>query len=218
MPFDLPAQVPAHLDLALEDTDPDYVLVRVFIGGGAFAGITRVYEDYDLPAMVAARIRGFPTRLTTGGQSFWARLDPRRQAEPQPVCTSSSEAMSNSHKLSEIRQIAITVEDVAGALMFYRDILGLDFLFSPSPHLAFLDACGIRIMLTTPQGAGSVGKNSVLYFTVSDIAATHQAIVSRGAESERSPALVAQMEDHELWASFVRDPDGNLVGLMEEKR
>jgi methylmalonyl-CoA/ethylmalonyl-CoA epimerase len=26
------------------------------------------------------------------------------------------------------------------------------------------------------------------------------------------------MPDHELWIAFVRDPDGNLVGLMEEKR
>jgi hypothetical protein len=26
------------------------------------------------------------------------------------------------------------------------------------------------------------------------------------------------MPDHELWIGFVRDPDDNLVGLMEEKR
>ena len=126
--------------------------------------------------------------------------------------------MNNEHKLSEIRQIAITVSDVGVALPFYRDVLGLTFLFSPAPTLAFLAAGSVRIMLSTPQGAGTVGHNSILYFKVTDIVATHAAIVGRGAKNERDPQLTAKMPDHELWASFVRDPDGNLIGLMEEKR
>jgi len=126
--------------------------------------------------------------------------------------------MSADYKLSDILQIAITVSDVAIALPFYRDVLGLKFLFSPAPTLAFLDAGGVRIMLTTPQGAGTVGHNSILYFKVSDIVATHAAIVGRGAKNERAPQLAARMPDHELWTGFVRDPDGNLIGLMEEKR
>jgi predicted enzyme related to lactoylglutathione lyase len=126
--------------------------------------------------------------------------------------------MSTNDKLSEIRQIAITVSDVATALPFYRDVLGLTFLFSAGPNLAFLDAGGVRLMLTTPQGAGSVGHNSILYFKVVDIAAVHAAIVARGGTSERTPQLAAKMPDHELWTGFLRDPDGNLVGLMEEKR
>ena len=93
--------------------------------------------------------------------------------------------MSNEHKLSEIRQIAVTVSDVAVALPFYRDALGLQFLFSAGPQLAFLAAGSVRIMLSTPQGAGTVGHNSILYFKVSDIAATHAAIVGRGAERSR---------------------------------
>ncbi|MEY2882215.1 MAG: hypothetical protein RLZZ15_4595 [Verrucomicrobiota bacterium] len=120
--------------------------------------------------------------------------------------------------LSEIGQIAIVVGDVARATGFYRDVLGLKFLFPAGPNLAFLAAGGVRIMLTTPQGAGEVGKNSALYFKVTDIAATHAAIVARGAVNERAPQLAAKMPDHELWIGFVRDPDGNLVGLMEEKR
>lgn len=117
-----------------------------------------------------------------------------------------------------IRQIAITVSDVEKALGFYRDILGLSFLFSAGPNLAFLDAGGVRVMLSTPQGAGEVGKNSILYFTVSDITAAHASFVERGAGNERAPALAAQMPDHDLWTGFLRDPDGNLVGLMEERR
>ena len=120
--------------------------------------------------------------------------------------------------VSDIGQIAVTVSDVAKALAFYRDALGLAFLFSPAPTLAFLQAGTVRLMLSTPQGAGAVGANSVLYFKVADIEAVFAAIVARGATQERAPQLAARMPDHELWIGFVRDPDGNLVGLMEEKR
>ena len=126
--------------------------------------------------------------------------------------------MSIEPKVSEIRQIAVTVSDVDAALRFYRDVLGLTFLFSAGSDLAFLDAGGIRIMLTTSQGAGSVGANSTLYFKVSDIGATHAALLARGATGEREPQLTARMPDHELWMAFLRDPDGNLVGLLEERR
>lgn len=122
------------------------------------------------------------------------------------------------HKVSDIDQIAITVSDVSQALVFYRDVLGLEFLFSPAPTLAFLRAGSVRIMLSTPQGAGAVGANSVLYFKVNQIENVFTAIVERGAQVEREPQLAAQMPDHALWIGFVRDLDGNLVGLMEEKR
>lgn len=121
-------------------------------------------------------------------------------------------------KISGVGQIAITVSDVGKALEFYRDALGLSFLFSPNAQLAFLNAGGVRIMLSTPQGAGSVGANSILYFKTSNIEEAHAALMSRGVANERGPQLAAKMPDHELWLAFVRDPDGNLVGLMEEKR
>lgn len=121
-------------------------------------------------------------------------------------------------RLSGIRQIAITVSDVEAALAFYRDVLGLAFLFQPGPTLAFLQAGDVRLMLTTPQGAGTVGANSILYFSVEDIQATQAGLMARGATEERPPQLAARMPDHELWTGFLRDPDGNLVGLMEERR
>ena len=127
-------------------------------------------------------------------------------------------AMNTEPKLSEIGQIAFTVSDVSKALIFYRDVLGLTFLFSPGPNLAFLSAGGVRLMLTTPQGAGKVGCNSILYFKVTDITAVHAEVVAGGATNERAPQLAANMPDHELWLAFLRDPDGNLVGLMEERR
>lgn len=133
-------------------------------------------------------------------------------------CFPPQEDIKVTSNLSTIGQIAITVSDVEEALSFYRDALGLEFLFSAGPGLAFLNADGVRLMISTPQGAGTVGGNSILYFKVSGIEEVHSAIVERGAKNERTPRLAARMPDHELWTGFVRDPDGNLVGLMEEKR
>ena len=121
-------------------------------------------------------------------------------------------------KLADIGQIAITVKNIDTALPFYRDVLGLAFLFRPAPTLAFLAAGTVRIMLSTPQGAGTVGGNSVLYFKVNDLEMAYAAIVKRGATEADAPHLIAEMPDHDLWMAFVRDPDGNLVGMMEEKR
>jgi methylmalonyl-CoA/ethylmalonyl-CoA epimerase len=121
-------------------------------------------------------------------------------------------------QLSEIGQIALAVSDMNTALPFYRDVLGLPFLFNAGPNLAFLAAGSVRIMLTTPEGAYTPGSNSVLYFKVTGLESTHQAVVARGAAPEQGPILTAKMPDHELWMAFVRDPDSNLIGLMEEKR
>lgn len=124
----------------------------------------------------------------------------------------------NDAAITDLGQVALTVSDVARAKAFYRDVLGLTFLFDAGPNLAFLAAGGVRLMLTTPQGAGEVGRNSVLYFRTPAVDAMYRAAVERGATPEREPGLTAKMPDHELWMAFVRDPDGNLVGLMEERR
>lgn len=118
----------------------------------------------------------------------------------------------------EIGQIAITVSDVAKAKAFYHDILGLKLLFDAGPNLSFLAAGPVRIMLTTSQGSGTPGKNSILYFKVAGVESVYASVIAAGAKAERAPQLTAKMPDHELWIGFVRDPDDNLVGLMEEKR
>ena len=77
-------------------------------------------------------------------------------------------------EITGIRQIALTVSNVEGSIAFYRDALGLPFLFSVGPALAFLDAGGVRLMLSAPEGAFAPGLSSVLYFTVADIKAARE--------------------------------------------
>jgi len=53
--------------------------------------------------------------------------------------------------LSTIGQIAVVVHDVEKATGFYRDTLGMRFLFGAGPHLSFFDCDGIRLMLSHPE-------------------------------------------------------------------
>ncbi len=120
------------------------------------------------------------------------------------------------HNVGKLGQLAITVSDVNAALAFYRDVLGLAFLFAPSENLAFLQCGETRLMLSTPQGSGQVGKNSIPYFCVKEIE-NFFASLSGNVLIERQPQFSAAMPDHELWIGFLRDPDKNIIGVMEEK-
>ena len=53
--------------------------------------------------------------------------------------------------LSRIHQISMRVHDVDRAVRFYRDALGVPFLFAAPPRLAFFDCGGVRLMLSTPE-------------------------------------------------------------------
>ena len=125
---------------------------------------------------------------------------------------------STGAEITGLRQIALTVSDVARATEFYRDALGLPFLFSAGPNLAFLDIGGVRLMLSTPEGEFKAGKGSMHYFKVGDIKAAHAAMVARGVRFVGEPHLIARMPDHELWLAEFADPDGNPLALMCEVR
>jgi methylmalonyl-CoA/ethylmalonyl-CoA epimerase len=118
--------------------------------------------------------------------------------------------------LGQIGQIALTVSDIARAVAFYRDSLGMRFLFQV-PNLAFFDCVGIRLMLSLPEKAVE-GSSSVIYFKIANIQQAFETLASRGVKFEAEPHLVAKMPDHELWMAFFRDPDRNLLALMSEVR
>ena len=117
--------------------------------------------------------------------------------------------------LDRIGQIAINVRDVARAVQFYRDTLGLRFLFEV-PKLAFFDCGGVRLMLSLPESKEFDHPGSVLYYKVADINASHAALKARGVEFIDEPHLIARMPDHDLWMVFLHDTEGNTLALMSE--
>jgi methylmalonyl-CoA/ethylmalonyl-CoA epimerase len=117
--------------------------------------------------------------------------------------------------LNSIGQIAILVKDVQRATSFYRDTLGIKYLFAAG-NIAFFDCGGIRLMLDRPEKP-EMG-TSIIYFKVADINQAHQHMKSRGVEFVDEPHLIARLPDHDLWMTFFRDSEGNLLSMMSEVR
>ncbi len=117
--------------------------------------------------------------------------------------------------LSTIGQIAVTVTDVDRTIKFYRDVLGMKFLFQ-FPGLGFFDCAGVRLMLSGAEKF-TASDNCALYFRVEEIEQAHATLAGRGVVFESEPRVVARMPDHDLWIAVFRDPDRNLLALMCEK-
>ena len=116
--------------------------------------------------------------------------------------------------LSTIGQIAVHVEDLDRAVVFYRERLGMRFLFQAPPGLAFFDAGGVRLMLSRPEG--EAGGTSVLYFKVDDISGATASLKDRGVVIVDEPHIIAKMGMYDLRMAFFRDSEGNLHGLISE--
>jgi methylmalonyl-CoA/ethylmalonyl-CoA epimerase len=117
--------------------------------------------------------------------------------------------------LSKIGQIALTVTDLDRAIAFYRDSLGMKFLFQV-PNLGFFDCGGVRVMLTGSEKPVQTDGYAI-YFKVPEIRLARGELGKRGVVFEGEPHLVARMPDHDLWMAFFRDPDRNLLALMSEE-
>lgn len=114
-----------------------------------------------------------------------------------------------------VGQIAVVVHDLPRAVEFYRDTLGLRFLFDAGT-LAFFDGGAVRIMLSLPEKP-EFDHPCFVYYRVDDLDAAHHAMTERGVTFIEPPHLVAKMPDHELWMAFLRDPDLNFIALMAER-
>jgi methylmalonyl-CoA/ethylmalonyl-CoA epimerase len=119
--------------------------------------------------------------------------------------------------LAQIGQIAIVAKDPMKMAEFYREKLGMRFLFNAGP-MSFLQCGDVRIMLTKPEKPEQDHAASILYFKVDNIQVAHAALAGRGVQFEDRPHFVAKLPDHDLWMCFFRDPENNLFGLMSEVR
>ena len=113
--------------------------------------------------------------------------------------------------ISRLGQIAINAHDVERAANFYAAVLGLKLLFKAPPGLAFFDCGGVRLILSRPEKLEFDHPSSVLYFAVPDIRAAHEKMKESGVRFEDEPHLIARMPDHDLWMTFFRDSENNLM-------
>jgi len=117
--------------------------------------------------------------------------------------------------LSRIQQVSMRAHDVDRAVRFYRDTLGLPFLFAAPPRLAFFDCGGVRLMLSTPEPEFD-HPGSILYFAVEDIRGMHEALRERGVKFRTEPHKIATLADREVWLADFEDSEGNTLALMAE--
>ncbi len=115
----------------------------------------------------------------------------------------------------ELLQVAQHAEDLDRAASFYRDTLGCELIarFDP-PGLLFMRLGGTRLLLE--KGAPS----ALIYLLVDDVRATAEKLRGAGVTVESEPHVIYVDDDglfgapgmHE-WMAFIRDSEGNLVGL-----
>ena len=119
----------------------------------------------------------------------------------------------------QLVQIAQHAEDLDRATAFYRDLLGSDptATYDP-PGLVFFDLDGVRLLLD--RGAPS----GLLYLAVEDVEGTVARLRAAGVSVEGEPRVIFTHEDDTLgpagtdeWMGFVRESEGNLVGLVERR-
>jgi len=118
--------------------------------------------------------------------------------------------------LDRIGQLSVAVKDIGRATRFYRDVLGMRFLFE-FPGMAFFDCGGIRIYLDANSGMVEVGKNSMIYFRTGNVERAHSAFQERGVTIHQSPHIIASLPDRDVWLMWIRDSEQNLLGVMEER-
>jgi methylmalonyl-CoA/ethylmalonyl-CoA epimerase len=114
-----------------------------------------------------------------------------------------------------IGQIYVTAHDLERAVRFYRDTLGLAFLFEV-PRMAFFDCGGVRLMLGLPDAPEFDHPASIIYYRVAEIAAAHAALVGRGVAFRQAPHLVARLATADLYLADFQDSEGNALCLMSE--
>jgi methylmalonyl-CoA/ethylmalonyl-CoA epimerase len=119
--------------------------------------------------------------------------------------------------LAQLGQISLPIRDVDAAEAFYGGTLGLRKLYRFG-SLTFYDVAGVRLFLdgTREGGRPFAPSSTVLYFRTPDIRLTRRELAGRGVQFDDEPHLIAAMEDHDLWMTFFRDPDGNTLALMME--
>jgi predicted enzyme related to lactoylglutathione lyase len=120
--------------------------------------------------------------------------------------------------LSRLGQISMRARDLDRAVQFYRDTLGLPFLFKAPPQMAFFDCAGVRLLLGVPEDKAFDHPGSILYFAVEDIRQMHETLVSRGVVFRGEPHLIAKLPDREVWLAVFDDTEGNTLALIAEPR
>lgn len=115
-----------------------------------------------------------------------------------------------------VAQLLIPVEELDRSVVFYRDTLGIPFLFTAPPQMSFFQCGNVRLLVGVPEPAQPRGRGSMMYFKVADIHGVFAELKKRGVPFGAEPHIVHRATDYDLWLVEFKDPDGNPLALMSE--
>jgi methylmalonyl-CoA/ethylmalonyl-CoA epimerase len=119
--------------------------------------------------------------------------------------------------LQSIGQISVRVRELPRAVRFYRDALGLQYLFE-APNLAFFQCGGVHLMLSPDAETAEFDHAaSVLYFDVADIEAAQRDLRERGVAFRDAAHIVHRAGAQNLWMAFFNDGEENVFALRQWK-
>ena len=115
-----------------------------------------------------------------------------------------------------VAQLMIPVENFDAGVSFYRDVLGIPFLFAAPPQMAFFMCGSVRLLVGVMPAGQTPQRGSAIYFKVPDIQAVYSSLSAKGVSFVAAPHVVNRTPQSELWLSEFKDPDGNQLALMAE--
>lgn len=119
--------------------------------------------------------------------------------------------MAEAIQLSSITAVMLGVRDLASALAFYKDKLGLKVIMQ-EPSLALLQ-CG-TVMLGLSRGhvnlAAHVAGATEVVFGVDNVRAAHKAMIAQGITFMSEPRQATPTD----WVAHFKDPDGHLLSVF----
>jgi methylmalonyl-CoA/ethylmalonyl-CoA epimerase len=115
-----------------------------------------------------------------------------------------------------VGQVMIPVDNFERGTSFYRDVLGLPFLFAAPPQMAFFQCGPVRLLVGVLPPGGQAQRGGAIYFQIQDIQAVFNTLTGKGVQFQGEPHVVHRTPKSELWLAEFKDPDGNQLALMSE--
>lgn len=116
--------------------------------------------------------------------------------------------------LGPLGQISRSVKDIAASEAWYRDVLGMQHLYTFGT-LAFFDCAGTRLFLSQTDKPGD--GESILYFKVGNIHSVQETLAAKGVEFMGAPHMIHKHADGtEEWMTFFKDNEGRHLALMAQ--
>ena len=115
-----------------------------------------------------------------------------------------------------VTQLLIPIDDFERGLAFYRDVLGLPFLFAAPPQMAFFQCGAVRLLVGVTPARQKVQRGSQIYFGVKDIQSLYSFLSTQGVQFKAPPQVVSRSATSEVWLAEFVDPEGNQLALMSQ--